>query len=360
MGKLAKAPPGKKVGKAAPAKPPAKPPPMLKRPAAVMDAHVGNATDADVDGGGGEDEGLRNRVKSRRWEALWNSVPGTAEHSKFQPVKEKVLQLKDELKGSGKWTKEQSNIINKFFQKGTLGRWEPQYNHPMFTERRFRVEKVFDRDWHEGELREVVEGRMNPTVLENLIQQKKVKYDGLMVFLPRQTVGVDKNWVKSDEGSRSKELGDQQFTELAGGIDQCIEAKSNLEIANHSSGSHGTSSVGIGAASNIRCTVFNSVIAQKEKNLQVYLGVKEVFEPELIALEKILKVVEKISEKAFDEHASNESDLHTDNLSKLMALQEDAQVLQSDCEWVHKFKKNKTGEPLDGEAMGAMVKELQH
>ena len=42
-----------------------------------------------------------------------------------------------------------------------------------------------------------------------------------------------------------------------------------------------------------------------------------------------------------------------------MALQEDAQVLQSDCEWVHKFKKNKTGEPLDGEAMGAMVKELQ-
>ena len=88
-----------------------------------MDAPVGNETDADVGEGGRDIEGLRNRVKARRWEALWNAVPGTEEHSTFRPVKEKVLQLNDELKGIGKWTKEQSSIINKFFERSDIGSW---------------------------------------------------------------------------------------------------------------------------------------------------------------------------------------------------------------------------------------------
>ena len=107
----------------------------------------------------------------------------------------------------------------------------------MFREERFREEGGFDRDWHEGELREVVEERITPVVFENLIQSGKVKYDGLMVFLPRKTVGVEKKWSKQDIGSRNKAIDDQQFIGLASEIDACSGGKSGslhgLEIANH-------------------------------------------------------------------------------------------------------------------------------
>ena len=53
---------------------------------------------------GGDEDSLRSRVKARRWQALWNAVPGTTEHAKFQPIKEKVQALQDEMKGTGKWT----------------------------------------------------------------------------------------------------------------------------------------------------------------------------------------------------------------------------------------------------------------
>ena len=100
--------------------------------------------------------------------------------------------MEGELKGTGKWTKEQSNIINGFFENYAMGRWEPQYKHPLFKEERFRSEGGFDRDWQEGELRKVVEERINPVVLENLIQCGKIKFGGLMVFLPRKTMDAEK------------------------------------------------------------------------------------------------------------------------------------------------------------------------
>lgn len=293
---------------------------VRKRPAMAKQA-TGKPADGSTEEETSEGN-LRNRVKARRWEELWNAVPGSDEHGKSQPVKERVLVLKAKMKEIGKWTKEQPTIINGFFEKNTLGRWEPQYSHPMFEERRFREEVVFDRDWHEGELREVVEQRINPVVLENLIQIGKVTCDGLMVFLPRKTVGVEKKWSKQDIGSRNKAIDDQQFSVLASGIDACIEGRSGslhgLEIANHASGSHGTTYIGIGGASNVRCTVFQDVIVAREANTQGYAGVKDKFEGERIAFEKGLKSVQKIVGAAFDDDAMAISDARSANVKKLL------------------------------------------
>ena len=149
-----------------------------------------------------------------------------------------------EFKASRKCKDKLTEIINTFFEKNECGILQIQPKHPIFTERRFKSSTDYDGNWQEGELREVVEAKIPPTVLQNLIDSGKAKYDGVMVYLPRRKVGNEKAWGKVERGDRNQSLEDQQWVDLEAGINDAMLAVE--DTAGSASGHTGSSSSGLG------------------------------------------------------------------------------------------------------------------
>ena len=99
-----------------------------------------------------------------------------------------------------------TEVINSIFVKNKSGAQVLQPEHPMFKKTAYRKENNYDNSWHEGELREVVEARIPPTVVQGLTDSGKAKYDGAMVYLPKKKIGTDNEWGHIDEGGKKREM----------------------------------------------------------------------------------------------------------------------------------------------------------
>ena len=145
---------------------------------------------------------------------------GSKEATEFKPVKDKIALMKAELNGTpGGWRAAFSELINSIFEKNAkTGQTELNLHHPVFQRTAYRKEHNYDKQWHEGELREVVEARIPPSVVQGLIESGKAKYDGVMVYLPTKKIGTDSEWGHNDEGGEKTEITDDQWNELALGI----------------------------------------------------------------------------------------------------------------------------------------------
>ena len=165
-------------------------------------------------------EELRNRTKARKFNAYMEAEEGSDEANEFKPVKETLDLMKNELNGTpGSRRSALTEIINSLFEKNAkTGQQQLNKDHPVFQRTSYRKEKNYDNHWHEGELREVVEARIPPSVVQALIDSGKAKFDGVMVFLPKKKIGTDNEWGHNDEGGEKTEITDDQWKEFESGI----------------------------------------------------------------------------------------------------------------------------------------------
>ena len=194
-------------------------------------------------------EDKRNRTKARKFNAYMEAEEGSDEAKEFKPVKDKLEVMKNELNGTpGSWRSALTEIINSLFEKNAkTGQQQLNKDHPVFQRTSYRKEKNYDNHWHEGELREVVEARIPPSVVQGLIESGKAKYDGVMVFLPKKQVGTDSEWGHIDEGGKKTDMTETEWNELEKGIKYAMTA---IPIAMPSvSQSSGSGRVGTGNVS---------------------------------------------------------------------------------------------------------------
>jgi hypothetical protein len=205
-------------------------PPPRKRPAAAA-------------------EDKRNRTKAITFNIYMAAEEGSDKAKEFKPVKDKIALMKAELNGTpGGWRAAFSEVINSIFEKNEkTGQTELNLQHPVFQRTAYRKENNYDKQWHEGELREVVEARIPPSVVQGLIESGKAKYDGVMVFLPKKQIGTDSEWGHIDEGGKKTDITENEWNELESGIKDAMTA---IPIAMPSvSQSSGSGRVGTGNVS---------------------------------------------------------------------------------------------------------------
>ena len=203
-------------------------------------------------------EELRNRTKARTFNAYMEAKEGSEETNQFKPVKDKLEVMKTELNGTpGSWRSALTEIINSLFEKNAkTGQQQLNKDYPVFQRTSYRKENNYDKQWHDGELREVVEARIPPSVVQALIDSGKAKLDGVMVFLPKKKkkIGTDNEWGHIDEGGKKTDITDDQWKELELGIRDTMHgiplgmpsgsqsSGSGRVVGNVSSGSNGSPS----------------------------------------------------------------------------------------------------------------------
>ena len=227
---------------------------MIKRPAAAA-------------------EELRNRTKARKFNTYMEAPEGSDEAKEFKPVQETLELMKNELNVTpGSWRSALTEIINSLFEKNAkTGQQQLNKDHPVFQRTSYRKENNYDKQWHEGELREVVEARIPPSVVQALIDSGKAKFDGVMVFLPKKKIGTDNEWGHIDEGGKKTEITDDQWKELELGIRDTMDGiPLGMPSGSQSSGS-GRVVGNVSSGSNGSPSQFFFVCARREHVVQVFL-----------------------------------------------------------------------------------------
>ena len=69
-----------------------------------------------------------------------------------------------------------------------------------------------------GELREFAERRRGPELIQRLLDESKLLYDGRLVYEPKRKIDKSVKFSKADEGMRETNLTDAESTELEFGF----------------------------------------------------------------------------------------------------------------------------------------------
>ena len=123
--------------------------------------------------------------------------------------------------GIGTVREMQTKFINALYDADTASKKTVITLNPdkaRFIVNSFRKKEGYVDKSCEGELRELVELRVPPAVLNKLIKEDKVKEKGGMIFFPKLVVGSKDLFGKEEIGNRPKEIGVDVSIELESGI----------------------------------------------------------------------------------------------------------------------------------------------
>ena len=110
----------------------------------------------------------------------------------------------------------------------TTVRMKMDVDQARFIVKSFRKKEAYVNRFMEGELRELVELRVPPLVLDKLIREKKVREKNGMIYFPKTTVGSLDTFSKDEGGERGEQpLADGEADELEDGIGKMRELLEN-------------------------------------------------------------------------------------------------------------------------------------